>query len=72
MKYYVALKPCFDRYGNRRTELAKGTLVLEYGCARVGNAIGLSGIAKHVEGSIFRRRPWTRAMPRSRRGAPAM
>ena len=50
MKYYVALKPCFDRYGKRRTELAKGAVVLEYGCAHGGNAIGLSGIASHVEG----------------------
>lgn len=50
MKYYVVLKPCFDPYGKRRTELAKGAVVLEYGCAHGGNAIGLSGIAKHVEG----------------------
>ena len=50
MKYYVALKPCFDRYGKRRTELARCAVVLEYGCAHGGNAIGLSGIASHVEG----------------------
>ncbi len=50
MKYYVALKPCFDRYAKRRAELAKGAVVLEYGCAHGGNAIGLSGVARHVEG----------------------
>jgi SAM-dependent methyltransferase len=50
MKYYVALKPCFDRYAKRRAELAKGAVVLEYGCAHGGNAIALSGVAKRVEG----------------------
>jgi hypothetical protein len=50
MKYYVALKSCFDRYAKRRAELAKGAVVLEYGCAHGGNAIALSGVAKRVEG----------------------
>jgi SAM-dependent methyltransferase len=50
MKYDVALKPCFDRYAKRRAELAKGAVVLEYGCAHGGNAIALSGVAKRVEG----------------------
>lgn len=50
MKYYVALKPCFDRYEKRRRELAKDAVVLEYGCAHGGNAIALSGVAKRVEG----------------------
>ena len=50
LKYYAALKPCFDRYGARRVELAKGAVVLEYGCAHGGNSIGLSHIARRVEG----------------------
>ena len=50
LKYYVALKPCFDRYAKRRAELARGAAVLEYGCAHGGNAIALSGVAARVEG----------------------
>jgi SAM-dependent methyltransferase len=50
MKYYVALKPCFDRFARRRGELAKGAVVLEYGCAHGGNAIALAASAKRVEG----------------------
>lgn len=50
MKYYVALKACFDRFAKRRMELAKDAVVLEYGCAHGYNAIALSGVAKRVEG----------------------
>jgi len=50
MKYYVALKSCFDRYAKRRAELAKGAVVLEYGCAHGGNAMALAGVAARVEG----------------------
>lgn len=50
MKYYDAIKGCFDRYAKRRKELAKGAVVLEYGCAHGNNAIALSGVAKRVEG----------------------
>lgn len=50
MKYYIALKACFDRFGKRRLELARDAVVLEYGCAHGYNAIALSGVAKRVEG----------------------
>ncbi len=50
MKYYVALKACFDRFGKRRMELSKGAVVLEYGCAHGYNAIALASVAKRVEG----------------------
>jgi len=50
MKYYVALKPCFERYDRRRIELAKDAVVLEYGCAHGYNSIALAGVAKRVEG----------------------
>jgi SAM-dependent methyltransferase len=50
LKYYVALKPCFDRYAERRDELARDAVVLEYGCAHGGNAIALASAAKRVEG----------------------
>jgi SAM-dependent methyltransferase len=49
-KYYLALKGCFERYERRRRELARNAVVLEYGCAHGHNAIGLSSIAKHIEG----------------------
>lgn len=50
MKYYVALKPCFDRYDRRRRVLARNAVVLEYGCAHGYNAIALAGVARRVEG----------------------
>jgi SAM-dependent methyltransferase len=50
LKYYAALKPCFDRYAERRVALARDAVVLESGCAHGGNAIALSHIAKRVEG----------------------
>ena len=50
MKYYVALKGCFDRFAKRRMELARDAVVLEYGCAHGYNAIALASVAKQVEG----------------------
>jgi predicted TPR repeat methyltransferase len=58
MKYYVALKPCFDRYAKRRAELSKGAVVLEYGCAHGGNAIALAGVARRVEGIDISKIVW--------------
>jgi SAM-dependent methyltransferase len=50
MKYYVALKRCFDRYAKRRMALARDAVVLEYGCAQGYEAISLASLAKRVEG----------------------
>jgi tryptophanyl-tRNA synthetase len=52
MKYYVALKPCFDRFMRRRDELANGAVVLEYGCAHGGNAIALSASPDEIAAAV--------------------
>ena len=49
-KYYWAVRDAFSAYEQRRTQLAQGGDVLEYGCAKGAVSLSLAPTAKSVTG----------------------